>query len=109
MRHTIDGLLWFGELSPKLKDKARAQILFIEKSANKTRRELLKLKSLHQRVNDIYHIKRELNGIKALAKINKDGLLYLDKHISLNFCEFDSKGQYYTFKLSGYKPYNLSF
>ena len=109
MQHTIDGLLWFDDLPPALKNKARAQILFIEKSANSTRRQLLKLKPLHKRINDTHHIRRELNGIKALARINKEGLLYLDKHISLNFCEFDSKGQYYTFKPSGYKPYSLSF
>lgn len=109
MQHTIEGLLWFDDLPPELKNKARAQIIFIEKSANKTRRELLKLKPLHQRINDTKHIRRELYGIKALAKINTEGTKYLDKHISLNFCEFDDKGQYYTFKPSGYKPYNLSF
>ena len=109
MQHTLEGLLWFDDLSPELKDKARAQIIFIEKSANKTRRQLLKLKPLHTRINDTKHIRRELNGIKALVRINKEGLNYLDKHISLNFCEFDNNGQYYTFKPSGYRPYNLAF
>ena len=41
--------------------------------------------------------------------INTKGIEYLDKYIAGNFCEFDQKGQYYTFKAGGYKPYNLSF
>jgi len=109
MQHTIEGLLWFNDLSPELKNVARAQTLFIEKAVNRTKIQKLKLTPLHQRINDKGHIKRIINNLKAQMLINTKGIEYLDKYIIGNFCEFDHKGQYYSFKAGGYKPYNLSF
>lgn len=109
MQHTFEGLLWFNDLSPELRNVARAQILFIEKSVNTTKIQKLKLTPLHKRINDKYHIKRVLNNLKAQMLINTRGVDYLDKYIVENFCEFDQKGQYYTFKSDGYRPYHLGF
>ncbi len=109
MQHTIDGLLWFNDLSPELKDVARAQTLFIEKAVNRTKIQKLKLTPLHQRINDKGYIKRIINNLRAQMLINTKGIEYLDKYIIGNFCEFDHKGQYYSFKADGYKPYSLSF
>ena len=109
MQHTIKGLLWFSELSPELKNIARAQTLFIEKAVNRTKIQKLKLTPLHKRINDKGHIKRIINSLQAQRLINTKGVEYLDKYITGNFCEFDQKGQYYTVKAGGYKPYNLSF
>mgnify|MGYP003437266139 FL=1 len=109
MQHILDGLLWFNDLSPELKKVARAQTLFIERAVNRTKIQKLKLIPLHRRINDKGHIKRIINNLRAQMLINTKGVEYLDKYITGNFCEFDQKGQYYTFKSGGYKPYNLSF
>jgi len=109
MQHTFEGLLWFNELTSESKNIARVQILFIEKAINRTNIQKLKLTPLHKRINDKGHIKRVINSLRAQILINTKGLEYLDKYIIGNFCEFDHKGQYYTFKSGGYKPYNLSF
>jgi hypothetical protein len=109
MQHTLKDLLWFNDLSPELKSIARVQILFIEKSVNRTMIQKLKLIPLHKRINDNNHIKRIINNLRAQMLINTRGVEYLDKYITGNFCEFDHKGQYYTFKSGGYRPYHLSF
>lgn len=109
MQHTKPGLFWFTDLDNQAKRAARVQILAIEKAVNRTLIQKCKLISIHKRVNDKHHIKRLLNNMKAQALINSKGLEYLDKYIIGNFCEFDKKGQYYTFKMGGYLPYNLSF
>lgn len=98
MKHTIDGLLWFTDLSDDAKNIARLWVTSMERAAfNNTMLEY-KRRPLHSRINNPAGLRILIKGHSALFKIKSQGNAYLDKFIISNFCEFDKEGQLYTFK-----------
>lgn len=105
MKHTIDGLFWFTDLSEDAKNIARTQVTSAETAGFKLNLHKYKCRPLHSKINDLIGI-RSLLRHSAYFKIKSQGETFLDKIIICNFCEFDKDGQYYTFENGIYGIHN---
>lgn len=78
------------------KEKARQEILALEKLGVQERITRLRYKNLNQRINDAWHIRGLVNRLALYRKLESDPLR-CEKFIESNQCHFTENGEYLTY------------